>query len=311
MKRRLRQRQILELLQGEPELSVEEACERLGASPATVRREFVQLAREGRVEKMWGGIRTGVAAPGPVGPPTFAKRLAENATEKKAIAEAAAALLKDGDVVMIDGGTTTYQLCEYIAHKRIRIITNSLVIAQAVDRLKGRERGAEIYLTGGILEPESSVLSGPPAEAFLKRYHANWAFLSAAGVDAREVTNYNEAVLGQRTADDRAERPGGADCRSYQNGPPGACACCAPWGRWITSSPGDYPPPGNCCAPAPVRASARILSKRCKPRGGFRDCEMNGRGFAGTPFAVSDEPSISLARCPESRHPWCECATIH
>ena len=57
MKRRLRQRQILELLQVNPELSVEEACERLAASPATVRREFVQLAREGRVEKTWGGIR--------------------------------------------------------------------------------------------------------------------------------------------------------------------------------------------------------------------------------------------------------------
>ncbi len=195
MKRRLRQRQILELLQGLPELSVEEACERLGASPATVRREFAQLAREGRVEKTWGGIRASPDAPAPIGPPAFAKRLAENAAEKRAIAEAAAALLSDGDVVMIDGGTTTYQLCEFIAHKRIRIITNSLVIAQAVDRLKGRERGAEIYLTGGILEPESSVLSGPPAEALLKRYHAHWAFLSAAGVDAREVTNYNEAVL--------------------------------------------------------------------------------------------------------------------
>ena len=195
MKRRLRQRQILELLQGEPELSVEEACERLGASPATVRREFVQLASEGRVEKTWGGIRATATVSGPMGPAAFAKRLAENAAEKRALAEAAAALLADGDVVMIDGGTTTYQLCEYIAHKRIRIITNSLVIAQAVDRLKGRARGAEIYLTGGILEPESSVLSGPPAEAFLKRYHAHWAFLSAAGVDAREVTNYNEAVL--------------------------------------------------------------------------------------------------------------------
>jgi DeoR/GlpR family transcriptional regulator of sugar metabolism len=207
MKRRLRQRQILELLQGDPELSVEEACERLGASPATVRREFVQLAKDGRVEKTWGGIRASSGATSPVGPPAFAKRLAENTAEKRAIAEAAATLLSDGDVVMIDGGTTTYQLCEYIAHKRIRIITNSLVIAQAVDRLKGPERGAEIYLTGGILEPESSVLSGPPAEAFLERYHAQWAFLSAAGVDAREVTNYNEAVLAsERLMIERSDR---------------------------------------------------------------------------------------------------------
>jgi DeoR/GlpR family transcriptional regulator of sugar metabolism len=186
-------------------LSVEQACERLGASPATVRREFVQLAQEGRVEKTWGGVRA--IASTPAGPAAFTKRLAENATEKQAIAEAAAALLSDGDVVMIDGGTTTYQLCEYIAHKRIRIITNSLVIAQAVDRLKGRERGAEIYLTGGILEPESGVLSGPPAEAFLKRYHAQWAFLSAAGIDSREATNHNEAVLAsERLMIERSDR---------------------------------------------------------------------------------------------------------
>ena len=207
MKRRQRQRQILELLQDDPELSVDEACQRLEASAATIRREFAHLAAEGRVEKTWGGIRLKTAAPEPAGPAAFHQRLAENAAEKRAIAEAAAALLEDGDVVMIDGGTTTYQLCEFIALKRIRIITNSLVIAQAVDRLKGRQRGAEIYLTGGILPPESSVLAGPPAEAFLKRYHARWAFLSAAGIDAKEATNHNEAVLAsERLMIEQSER---------------------------------------------------------------------------------------------------------
>lgn len=195
-KRRLRQRQILDLFSADPELTVAEVCERLGASPATVRREFAQLAAAGLVEKTWGGIRAkDASAEPPAGPAAFTKRLAENASEKRAIAEAAAALLSDGDVVMIDGGTTTFQLCEFIALKRIRIITNSLVIAQEVDRRKGAQRGAEIYVTGGILQPESSVLSGPPAEAFLKRYHARWAFLSAAGVDAKRATNHNEAVL--------------------------------------------------------------------------------------------------------------------
>ena len=207
MKRRQRQRQILELLQADPELGVDEACARLGASAATIRREFAQLAVEGRVEKTWGGIRLKATAVEPAGPAAFHHRLTENAAEKRAIAEAAAALLEDGDVVMIDGGTTTYQLCEFIALKRIRIITNSLVIAQAVDRLKGCQRGAEIYLTGGILQPESSVLSGPPAEAFLKRYHARWAFLSAAGVDAKEATNHNEAVLAsERLMIEQSER---------------------------------------------------------------------------------------------------------
>src|ERR1700733_13988012 len=127
MKRRQRQRQILQLLQASPELSVDDACTRLGASPATIRREFAQLAAEGQVEKTWGGVRQKNSAAQPTGPAAFHHRLAENAAEKRAIAEAASALLEDGDVVMIDGGTTTYQLCEFIALKSICIITNSLV----------------------------------------------------------------------------------------------------------------------------------------------------------------------------------------
>jgi len=194
-KRRLRQRQILDLFSSDSELTVTEVCERLGASPATVRREFAQLATDGFVEKTWGGIRAKTDAPAPVGPPAFTHRLSEQAAEKRAIAQAAAALLTDGDVVMIDGGTTTYQLCEFIALKRIRIITNSLVIAQSIDHLRGSQRGAEVYLTGGVLQPESGIVAGPPAEAFLKRYHAAWAFLGAAGIDEKAATNYNEAVL--------------------------------------------------------------------------------------------------------------------
>ena len=195
MKRRLRLKQILQLLQDDPELSLQEACERLAASPATIRRAFVELEQTGQVERTWGGIR--LAGPGALqmGPPAFAKRLEQETDAKRAIARAAAELLQDGDVVMIDGGTTTFQLAEFIALKRIRVITNSLVIAQAIDRLKAGKLGAEVYLTGGLLEPESGLVVGPQAEEFLKRYRAQWAFLGAAGVDTKSVTNYNEAVL--------------------------------------------------------------------------------------------------------------------
>ncbi len=195
MKRKQRFRQILALLQNDPELSVEEACTRLNASPATIRRDFVMLAQQGQVEKTWGGIKLSGNVLSPLGPPAFTTRLEQNSVAKRAIAQAAAELIKDGDVVMIDGGTTTYQLTEFIAHKRIRIITNSLVIAQAVDRMKAGKLGAEIYLVGGLLAPESGIVVGPPAEAFLQRYRAKWAFLSAAGVDGEFATNYNEAVL--------------------------------------------------------------------------------------------------------------------
>lgn len=195
MKRKLRQRQILDLLQAESELGLADVCARTGASEATIRREFVQLVNEGKAARTWGGIKQLENGATLHPQSAFAERLDENAAEKRAIAQAAAALLEDGDVVMIDGGTTTFHLCPFIALKRIRVITNSLVIAHEVDRLKGSQRGAEIHLTGGMLQPSSGVVAGRSAEAFLKRYHAKWAFISAAGVDATAATNHNESVL--------------------------------------------------------------------------------------------------------------------
>jgi DeoR/GlpR family transcriptional regulator of sugar metabolism len=96
---------------------------------------------------------------------------------------------------MIDGGTTTYQLAEFIAGRRVRVITNSIVIAQAIDQFQGARRGAEVLLCGGTLQPESGIIAGPAAEAFLKRYRADWLFLGCAGVDTERVTNYEETVL--------------------------------------------------------------------------------------------------------------------
>jgi DeoR/GlpR family transcriptional regulator of sugar metabolism len=195
VKRRQRLRQLLEFTSSREELTVDEACRLTQASPATIRRAFAELAAEGEVEKTWGGIRRIQSARTLLAPPAFAARLAVHAEEKRRIAEAAAQLPRDGDVLMIDGGTTTYQLAEFIAGRRLRVITNSLVIAQAIDQFQGSQRGAEVLLCGGTLQPESGIVAGPAAETFLKRYRADWLFLGCAGVDAERVTNYEEAVL--------------------------------------------------------------------------------------------------------------------
>jgi DeoR family transcriptional regulator, ulaG and ulaABCDEF operon transcriptional repressor len=195
VKRRQRLRQLLELAASREELTVDDACQLTGASPATIRRAFAELADGGEVEKTWGGIRVATSAKALLAPPAFTARLAVHSAEKRAIARAAAQLPRDGDVVMIDGGTTTYQLAEFIAGKRLRVITNSLVIAQAIDQFQGARRGAEVLLCGGTLQPESGIVAGSAAEAFLKRYRADWLFLGCAGVDIDRVTNYEETVL--------------------------------------------------------------------------------------------------------------------
>lgn len=195
MKPRQRQARLLELLKQVGEMDLDEACRRLGGSEATMRRDFVRLTEAGLVERFWGGVRWKDEAPGILGPPAFAQRLGVLMEEKRDIARAAAALLRDGDVVFIDGGTTTYQLCEFLAQKRIRILTNSLAIAHAIDCHRGEQRGAELILSGGILQAGSGLVAGPAAEVFFRRYRADWLFLSAAGIDADGVYNYDEDVL--------------------------------------------------------------------------------------------------------------------
>jgi DeoR/GlpR family transcriptional regulator of sugar metabolism len=186
---------MLDLAASREELTVDEACQLTDASPATIRRAFADLAETGEVEKTWGGIRLATSAKALLAPPAFTARLAVHSAEKRAIARASAQLPRDGDVVMIDGGTTTYQLAEFIAGRRLRVITNSLVIAQAIDQFQGGRRGAEVLLCGGTLQPESGIVAGAATEAFLKRYRADWLFLGCAGVDAERVTNYEETVL--------------------------------------------------------------------------------------------------------------------
>jgi len=195
VKRRLRLRQLLEFAASREELTVDEACQLTDASPATIRRAFAELAEAGEVEKTWGGIRLATSAKALLAPPAFTARLAVHSAEKRAIARTAAQLPRDGDVVMIDGGTTTYLLAEFIAGRRLRVITNSLVIAQAIDQFQGARRGAEVLLCGGTLQPQSGIVAGAATEAFLKRYRADWLFLGCAGVDAERVTNYEETVL--------------------------------------------------------------------------------------------------------------------
>lgn len=200
MTARTRLKQLLEIVAGSEEVSVEDACRLLDVSPATARRDFQQLAEEGKVTRTWGGIRR-VELPSPREEisrtmPPYALRGTRNVEAKRRIAHAAARLVEDGDVLMVDGGTTTFFLSEFLATRPVRILTNSLSIAQEVDRCRQGGRGAEVHLTGGLLYPESSILVGPQSEAFLRRYNSRWAFLSVGGMDEEGMTNHNELILG-------------------------------------------------------------------------------------------------------------------
>lgn len=196
MRTTLRNRKILELLDETGELSVPEVCARLSLSPATARRAFARIAADGLAKKVWGGLMRGnpaTAAGNDMVPSSLRDQL--NAEAKDAIARQAAMLVQDGDVVAIDGGTTTLRLSSYLANRPIRILTNSILIAHRIEQLRSGAKSAEVFLTGGFVYPGSGLLVGPQAVTNLREYHSRWAFLSVGGLDERGATNTNQLVV--------------------------------------------------------------------------------------------------------------------
>ncbi len=172
-------------------LSVDDAVELTGSSPASIRRDFARLAEQGALRRVRGGVRpTGTANMLP-----FEIRESRQLPEKQAIARYAASLLRPGDVVIIDGGTTTFQLAVALPPIPLRIITNSISLAHYLDQHARRSAQIEIFLTGGYLYPNSGLLVGPGARATIAQYHVDWAFLSVAGITRDGFHNTNEMVV--------------------------------------------------------------------------------------------------------------------
>lgn len=159
-----------------------------------MRRDFLALEEAGFARREWGKLVALEAEREPAMEP-FYRREVQDIEVKQRIARAATTLLRTGDVVIVDGGTTTLQLVPHLAPLAIKIITNSIAIAYSLDRQRANQNGAEVYLTGGFLYPDSFLLVGPQAKASLRAYRADWTFLSAAGANQRGITNSNELVV--------------------------------------------------------------------------------------------------------------------
>ena len=192
MKQNTRLQKILDYLETHNELSVEHACEMLSASPATVRRDFVELAQTNKAEKVWGGIARKDEENSIIKPLFF--RQTHHIKEKKAIARRAVELIKDDDVVLIDGGTTTLEMAALLIGKRVRIITNSLLIANKIHLQQRGWQATELFMTGGLLYPDSGLLVGPEACKTISEYHADWAFISCGGILESGIYNTNQLV---------------------------------------------------------------------------------------------------------------------
>ena len=185
---------IFHYLEKHVDLSVEEACNLCDASPATLRRDFTQLVDQGKVKKTWGGITTRSLETQPSTLLPSAYRQVERRSEKQRIAQRAADDVREGEVLMVGSGTTTMELAPLLADRAVRIVTNSLLFAHQIDQHRSQKRGAEVFLIGGMLLPDTGVLIGPRTNEELRAYYADRAFFSAGGVTPELVTSAHPLI---------------------------------------------------------------------------------------------------------------------
>jgi len=166
-----RESAILDILADNDACSVTELAARLQVSHATVRSTLSSLEERGYLVRTWGGATAAFH-------PRILARQRSMSEEKKRIARAAAALVQDGDSIMIEAGTTTALVAAYLTgHKNLSVVTNStLVIPYA-------RSNPQITLTvvGGLFRPETESFVGPTARELLKRFHVRLAFVGTDG----------------------------------------------------------------------------------------------------------------------------------
>lgn len=175
-KKATRQRVIMTELALGRSVRTSELAMQLGVSAETVRRDIEELTRRGLVSRTYGGatgLQLGLQ-------PGFQDRDATAVQERDAIARMAVRMVKPGDVLMIDSGSTTAHFARALAYAvdGLTVITNGLAVAQA---LAPQKKTRVVFCPGEFSADEGGVY-GPDTCAFLDRFNANIAFIGASGL---------------------------------------------------------------------------------------------------------------------------------
>lgn len=187
-----RHRLILSVLQERPMATVRELVELTESSEATIRRDIGTLDRESKLRRMRGGAEAiePTAMPGLAGR-TFAYNKGINVGKKRAIARRAVEMCEDGDPIIINGGTTTFQMVHFLATRRLQVLTNSFPIAE---HLLYNSRNT-VILPGGAVYREQNIILSPFANDGSRHFSAKRMFMGAQGVGPHGITEADPLVI--------------------------------------------------------------------------------------------------------------------
>lgn len=183
-----RRQQIRALISENGRVSVDELTLRFHVSKVTIRGDLDWLEREGIAQRTHGGAMFVSSDAGHADPP-FTEREQEQASEKEQISRTAATLIKTGDIIFLDAGTTALALAKQLRHRsNITVITIGLRVAMALEEAEG----ITVVIPGGIMRRGPMSLVGDYAIHTLASMHINKAFVSVKGLTLAEgLTDVN------------------------------------------------------------------------------------------------------------------------
>lgn len=179
-----RQERIVAELKIDSALRVSDLADRFAVTTETIRRDLDYLAERGLIARTYGG-----AASAGSGEPGFNERYRLRVAERRRLAECAAALVKPGDVLMIDAGSTTTHFARRLAADAVEltVFTNSVGVATAL----GSNSRIRVVLCPGDYDPHEGGVCGAETQAFLGRFYATKCFIGASGLTADGPTDAN------------------------------------------------------------------------------------------------------------------------
>lgn len=170
-----RKREIQKLLQAQGKVKTLALAELFEVSEPTIRRDINEMEEQGLLIRTHGGA---IALDTAEKEPSFVEKSDRLQKEKEQIGRIAAAMIHDGDTVVMDTGTTTLMIARHMQAENVTVVTNSLDIAYELEN----KPNVEILITGGVIRWNTRAMVGPVADSALDRFRVDLAFIGANAV---------------------------------------------------------------------------------------------------------------------------------
>jgi DeoR family transcriptional regulator, ulaG and ulaABCDEF operon transcriptional repressor len=228
-----REKLILEYLGQRGFISFQDLEKRVDASPATIRRDLERLVEAGMITRVRGGAQLsdrgkkkvpalGVATPGHLLGVPFHENIHRRRSQKEAIGRTAATLCTAGEGIMIDGGSTTLQMCSHLSKLNLQVLTNSLHIVSALLS----QPGTRLLVPAGQVFPEQNIILSAAGDDGMPRFHAPKLFMGAASLGPAGLMQADIIlVTAERRLIDRADEIIVLVDSSKFDGPSGHVVC--------------------------------------------------------------------------------------